>query len=788
MADLRIVDAPLLSTVKGTEKIPTGGEGNFSVSVNQVADFAKLKWFLATEEYVDNAVGNVQSDLNLHKNSVSNPHQVTKAQVGLGNVDNTADLDKPVSNATQSAIITANSGKADKSYVDSQDQLKADKNTVEASLLLKADKVDLKASKISSDGGQTQQVINDFGGAKWYAKSGGYELGATVKLDNGDTVKSTAAANTANPNVDMTGWKKPLSLNILAFGLKANGTDETDLFQFTYDKASELGLDLDLLGLSFKINKLDINSNSTIKNGSLDLTGYVAPVGWEGNWRRTPIMSKTNPRDSALDFEIYTNYSQLEWVDNVKFKDISFKANWFLTLFYKASNFDFIRCKFDTLRGSCIQFIGGYHATPLFSDTSTEFHFVYETYNPRNKNIRVIDCEGVYSGAVSQTSMEYSSLCRFVACENSEVRNCNATDMIISVHADTYNRGIRVSGGKFKFSERARPYLENAVLLDADVIGVYMGQNSLDYIIDGVEMDDVQRPIYVEGASFLKIKDVTFKNTIQYVSDSYGILVQANIRDQERTKWANCSDIEILGSSTITGYKYPVIIAPAPSENEINNRNITINNSVLKSSSSLPALTAASVENLTLLNNDGRGSLFLSKIGKHNIKGNSFRNSSNFALVATSLLNDIDLADNTFSVDSGALISKTIGTHKLIIGGGALKYDSLFGSGGDNRLLASNYSVIGFVNQKTFNPFIELAAGAVGVYTIPYDKLESTFSIVADMLSEAIYKSAPYNWKFNYKLIAGNGSATLIFENLGTNALSFTATFFLNASPSYSVR
>ena len=121
MADLRIVDAPLLSTVKGTEKLPTGGEGNFSVSVNQVADFAKLKWFLATEDYVDNAVGNVQADLNLHKNNESNPHNVTKTQVGLGNVDNTADLDKPLSNATQSAIITANSGKADKSYVDSQD-------------------------------------------------------------------------------------------------------------------------------------------------------------------------------------------------------------------------------------------------------------------------------------------------------------------------------------------------------------------------------------------------------------------------------------------------------------------------------------------------------------------------------------------------------------------------------------------------------------------------------------------------------------------------------------------
>ncbi len=635
-----------------------------------------------------------------------------------------------------------------------------------------------------------KRQIDAFGGVDYFRPSlvGGYLKNARLMLTNGDIVKSTVDGNTNDPNVDMTGWVKTETFNVLAFGLKANGTDETDLFQFTYDKASELGLDLDLLGLSFKISKLDINNNSTIKNGSLDLTGYVAPAGWEGNWRRAPIMSKTNPRDSALDFEYDVIYSQLEWIDNVKFMDISFKANWFLTLFYKASNFDFIRCKFDTLQGSCIQFIGGYHGTPIFNDTSTVFNFVYETKNPRNKNIRVIDCEGTYSGVISPTSMEYSSLCRFVACENSEVRNCNATDMKISVHADIFNRGIKVSGGKFKFSERARPYLTNAVLTDADVIGVYMGQNSLDYIIDGVEMDDVYRPIYVEGASFLKIKDVTFKNTLQYVADSHGILVQANIRDHERTKWANCSDIEILGSNTITGYSYPVIITPAPSANEINNRNITINNSVLKSISNLPALTAVSVENLTILNNDGQGSLYLSKIGKHNIKGNSFRNSSNFALVATNSINDIYLADNTFSVDSGALINKTIGTHKLIISGGSLKYDSLFGWESDSRLLASNYSVIGFVNQKTFQPFIELAAGGVGVYTIPYDKLESTFSIVADMQSEAIYKVAPYNWKVNYKLIAGDGSATLIFENLGTNALSFTATFFLNVSPSYSVR
>jgi hypothetical protein len=42
--------------------------------------------------------------------SESNPHLITKEQVGLGNCDNTADLDKPVSTATQAAIDASGGG------------------------------------------------------------------------------------------------------------------------------------------------------------------------------------------------------------------------------------------------------------------------------------------------------------------------------------------------------------------------------------------------------------------------------------------------------------------------------------------------------------------------------------------------------------------------------------------------------------------------------------------------------------------------------------------------------
>lgn len=47
---------------------------------------------------------NTHAQIDTHIASTSNPHSVTKSQVGLGNADNTSDLDKPISTATQTAL------------------------------------------------------------------------------------------------------------------------------------------------------------------------------------------------------------------------------------------------------------------------------------------------------------------------------------------------------------------------------------------------------------------------------------------------------------------------------------------------------------------------------------------------------------------------------------------------------------------------------------------------------------------------------------------------------------
>lgn len=55
---------------------------------------------LATEAQVQD----VQDNLDAHEADTANPHNVTKAHVGLGNVDNTSDANKPVSTAQQTAL------------------------------------------------------------------------------------------------------------------------------------------------------------------------------------------------------------------------------------------------------------------------------------------------------------------------------------------------------------------------------------------------------------------------------------------------------------------------------------------------------------------------------------------------------------------------------------------------------------------------------------------------------------------------------------------------------------
>ena len=59
---------------------------------------------ISATDSVLSALGKLQAQITGHVGRTDNPHSVTKAQVGLGSVDNTSDASKPISTATQTAL------------------------------------------------------------------------------------------------------------------------------------------------------------------------------------------------------------------------------------------------------------------------------------------------------------------------------------------------------------------------------------------------------------------------------------------------------------------------------------------------------------------------------------------------------------------------------------------------------------------------------------------------------------------------------------------------------------
>lgn len=84
-------------------------QGNITKEVNDRKGEITRVEKLITDEAATRAQADidVNEKVDLHMANKSNPHGVTKAQVGLGNVNNTSDADKPVSTAQATAIADA---------------------------------------------------------------------------------------------------------------------------------------------------------------------------------------------------------------------------------------------------------------------------------------------------------------------------------------------------------------------------------------------------------------------------------------------------------------------------------------------------------------------------------------------------------------------------------------------------------------------------------------------------------------------------------------------------------
>lgn len=172
---------------------------SFTAGVMSASDKTKLDG-LKTQAEIDTSISNVQNNLNAHINNRTNPHRVTKEQIGLDQVDNTSDANKPISNATQTALngkFSATDGNALKQRVDNIPELVATDITVDSdndSVNISLDKTSIvdgtlsgttininsaTASKagilVPTDKSKIDKIITNGNGTKYLSDNGTYK-------------------------------------------------------------------------------------------------------------------------------------------------------------------------------------------------------------------------------------------------------------------------------------------------------------------------------------------------------------------------------------------------------------------------------------------------------------------------------------------------------------------------------------------------------------------------------------------------------------------------------------
>jgi len=204
---------------------------------------------------------------------------ITKAMVGLGNVDNTADINKPVSTTTQAAldlkvdkaaIIGTNTGDQDLSALATNTALalKANTNDVTTSLATKVDKVTGK-----------ELSTND------YTTAEKTKLAAITGTNTGDQDLSALATNTALAlKANTADVNTALDLKVDKVTGKALSTNDYTTAEKT-KLAAIIGTntgdqDLSALAtntaLALKANTSDVNTALTLKANAADVTTALA--------------------------------------------------------------------------------------------------------------------------------------------------------------------------------------------------------------------------------------------------------------------------------------------------------------------------------------------------------------------------------------------------------------------------------------------------------------------------------------------------------------------------------
>lgn len=205
----------------------------------------------------------VQTNLETHINNKSNPHKVTKDQVGLGNVDNTSDANKPISNATQTALngkFSATDGNALKQRVDNIPELVATDITVDSdndSVNISLDKTSIvdgtlsgttininsaTASKagilVPTDKSKIDKIITNGNGTKYLSDNGTYK---EVQGGSADIESLKQYVNDSISSARSVGYMMQLT------EIDASGLDENTWYPVTIAAGERMNIRVEVL-------------------------------------------------------------------------------------------------------------------------------------------------------------------------------------------------------------------------------------------------------------------------------------------------------------------------------------------------------------------------------------------------------------------------------------------------------------------------------------------------------------------------------------------------------------
>lgn len=161
---------------------------------------------------------------NNHIQSTQNPHSVTKAQVGLGNVDNTSDLNKPISTAVQTEL---NKMVTDVSYNSTSKKLTKTINGVSSDVMVVDTVPSENSGNVVSSGG-TYDFVNSSVATNTAYFIGTFSSVAELEAYTGTVTNNDYAFVTS---VDSSG-------NTLYNRYKYNGSTQTWGFEYSLNNSS----------------------------------------------------------------------------------------------------------------------------------------------------------------------------------------------------------------------------------------------------------------------------------------------------------------------------------------------------------------------------------------------------------------------------------------------------------------------------------------------------------------------------------------------------------------------